>query len=55
MGKYKEKAQYVATETNIALQTVYNALNQGQKKKLLKEPTIKALFDRYAVIYDTEE
>ncbi len=36
-------------ETKAALQTVYNELNSGQQKKLLKNEAIKALFERYGV------
>ena len=36
-------------ETRIALQTVYDELNNGQQKKLLKNEAIKALFERYGV------
>ena len=39
------------TETGAALQTVFNELNNGQQKKILKNDTIKALFDRYGVKY----
>lgn len=39
------------TETRSALQTVYDSLNQGQQKKLLKEEAVKELFDRYGVEY----
>lgn len=39
-------------ETKAALQTVYDALNQGQQNKLLKDETVKALFDLYGVEYD---
>jgi Fe2+ or Zn2+ uptake regulation protein len=39
-------------ETKNALQTVYDALNQGQQKKIVKEPQLKALFDRYGVEYE---
>lgn len=39
-------------ETKGALQTVYDALNQGQQKKILKDEAVKALFDRYGVVYD---
>lgn len=38
------------SETREALQTVYNALNQGQQKKLLKDEKVKALFDLYEVL-----
>lgn len=36
-------------ETKAALQAVYNELNSGQQKKLLKNEAIKALFERYGV------
>jgi hypothetical protein len=36
-------------ETREALQTVYDELNNGQQKKLLKNEAIKALFERYGV------
>jgi hypothetical protein len=39
-------------ETKTALQTVYDSLNQGQQKKLLKDEKVKALFDLYGVVYD---
>lgn len=38
-------------ETKAALQTVYDALNQGQRKKIVKDGAVKALFDLYGVIY----
>lgn len=42
VGNYKQK-------TKEALQTVYDELNNGQQKKLLKNEAIKALFERYGV------
>ena len=39
-------------ETRNALQTVYDTLNQGQQKKLVKDESVKALFDLYGVEYD---
>ena len=36
-------------ETKEALQTFYDALNQGQQKKLLKDEQVKALFELYDV------
>ena len=39
------------TETKNALQTVYDALNQGQQKKIVKDEAVKALFDLYGVDY----
>lgn len=38
-------------ETRSALQTVYDALNQGQQKKLLKNESVKKLLDLYRVVY----
>lgn len=38
-------------EIKTALQTMYDALNQGQRKKILKNEKVKALFDRYGVEY----
>ena len=37
-------------ETQMALQTVYDALNQGQQKKLLKNEEVKALLERFDVV-----
>lgn len=39
------------TETKAALQTVYDSLNQGQQKKIVKDESVKALFDLYGVEY----
>lgn len=38
-------------ETKKALETIYNALNQGQQKKIVKDENVKALFDLYNVEY----
>lgn len=43
--------QAVKTETKNALQTMYDALNQGQQKKIAKDEKVKVLFDRYGVDY----
>lgn len=39
------------TETKTALQTVYDSLNHGQQKKIVKDEAVKALFDLYGVEY----
>ena len=39
-------------ETHDALQTVFNALNQGQQKKIIKDAAVKELFDRFGVDYE---
>ncbi len=44
--------QAVKTETKEALQTMYDELNHGQQKKILKNDKVKALFDRYGVEYE---
>lgn len=51
MNEWTEAATAVYEETKVALQTVYDALNQGQQKKILKEESVKELFDRYGVEY----
>lgn len=45
------KVTAAKTDTKNALQTMYDALNQGQKKKIVKNEKVKALFDRYGVEY----
>jgi hypothetical protein len=42
------------TETKTALQTVYDSLNHGQQKKIVKDEKVKALFDLYGVEYEEE-
>ena len=50
---YTERAREQVAETKAALQAVYNDLNQGQQKKLLRNPAIRSMFERYGV--DIEE
>ena len=50
--KLTAEVKTAKTETRNALQTVYDALNKGQKSKLLKDETVKALFDLYGVVYE---
>lgn len=40
------------TEIRTALQTVYDALNSGQQKKIVKNEAVKKLFDLYGVVYE---
>ena len=42
------------TETKNALQTVYDSLNQGQQKKIVKDEKVKALLDLYGVAYGND-
>ena len=51
MGKWTTTAETVASETTAALQTLYDSLNQGQQKKVVKNADVKALLDRYGVTY----
>lgn len=44
-----DRVAAIKEETKNALQEVYNELNNGQQKKLLKNEAIKALFERYGV------
>lgn len=48
--KLSAVVQAAKTETRDALQTVYDALNQGQQKKLLKDDAVAALFALYGVV-----
>lgn len=41
----------VKSETKNALQTMYDAMNNGQQKQIVKNQEVKALFDRYGVEY----
>ena len=51
-NKWQDRADVIRNDTKSALQLIYNSLNQGQQKKILKDEQIKELFDRYGVIYD---
>lgn len=48
----KDKVIAYNLEIKESLETLYNELNSGQKKKLLKSEKVKALFDRYKIEYD---
>lgn len=45
------KTDNAVNETKAALQTVYDALNHGQQKQIVKDEKVKALFDLYGVEY----
>lgn len=47
--KLNEITDKAVNETREALQTVYDSLNKGQRQKLLKNPEVVELFDRYGV------
>ena len=46
-----ESVNETKNEIKNALQTMYDALNQGQQKKILKDEKAKAYFDLYGVNY----
>lgn len=47
----RQAVETAKTETRVALQTVYDALNPGQRKQLIREDAVKMLFDLYGVQY----
>lgn len=49
MSDLRERVIAYNTEVKAALQAVYNDLNRGQQKKLLRNPTIRSMFERYGV------
>ena len=54
MSELRERVIAYNTEVKAALQAVYNDLNPGQRKKLLRNPAIRAMFARYGVETDAE-
>ena len=50
MSELTEKVLAYNREVKEALQTVYDKLNQGQRKKLLKSDAVKEMFERYGVM-----
>ena len=52
MSDLRDRVIAYNTEIKSALQTMLDALNHGQRKKLLKNPTAKAMAERYGI--DTE-
>ncbi len=50
--KLQENVNKTKGETKDALQTLYDSLNHGQQKKVVKNAEVKALFDRYGVEYE---
>ena len=49
MSELRDRVIAYNAEVKAVLQAVYNDLNQGQRKKPLRNPTIRALFERYGV------
>lgn len=46
------KTENVISETKNAIETIYNALNRGQRKQIVKNEQVKILFDRYGILYE---
>lgn len=49
MSDLRERVIEYNAEVKAALQAVCADLNQGQRKKLLRNPTIRAIFKRHGV------
>lgn len=54
MSELRERVIAYNKEVKSALQAVYNDLNHGQRKKLLRNPAIRAMFERYGVETDAK-
>ena len=48
----QEKALAYNRETKEAIETIWNELNKGQRKKLLKNPVIKAWLKKYKIPFN---
>lgn len=55
MSEMRERVIAYNKEVKSALQAVYNELNKGQRKKLLRNPVIRAMFERYGVAIDAAD
>lgn len=49
MNELRDRVVAYNKEVKAALQAVYDDLNHGQRKKLLRNPAIRAMFERYGV------
>lgn len=49
MSELRDRVIAYNAEIKAALQTVLDELNQGQRKKLLRNPAIRAMFERYGI------
>ena len=55
MSELRERVIAYNAEVKAALQAVYNDLNHGQRKKLLRNPAIRAMLERYGVAIDAAD
>ena len=49
MNELKDRVLSYNRELKAAIETILGELNQGQRKKLLNNQTVKALLDRYKI------
>lgn len=52
MNELRERVLAYNREIKTALETILGELNQGQRKKMLKNPTVAALLKRYGITVD---
>lgn len=52
-NELKSKTDAVINETKTALQTMFDSLNQGQQKKILKNKEVAELLKRYGIAETT--
>ena len=48
--KLQENVSKTKSETKSALQLIYDSLNQGQRKKLVKSEEVYQLLKRYGIV-----
>ena len=53
-AEFEKRVQAAQTETHDALTTIWESLNHGQQKKLLKNAEVAAVLKRYGVLEDKE-
>lgn len=46
----RQAVEAAKEETRAALQAVYDSMNHGQQKQIVKDEAVKALFERYSVV-----
>ena len=46
----RQAVEFAKIEIRNALQTVYDSMNHGQQKQIVKDEAVKALFERYGVV-----
>ena len=49
--KLRENVDAAKNETRDVIQVIFDSLNHGQQKKILKNDKVKEIFDRFGVEY----